>query len=244
MRTVINVGLCLGLVATALVLLFFARNVIWNIPDAQLPKIQKRKILCWVAVGLGVVIFFLYPRNWDSGNQYIPQSTPMLVRIAPPPTIAVPVMPATVEASQPNYAPVSRPAQTIQAQPRVQVDRWAAFSTIAQSVIAKDLLDLEDDAFQKQFTIRCLDATSSTRQITSYGMNSSVVVVTGRYKIATVNQADGQGWSKTFSVSETVFPEEFQGLDSSTTMVLLANSLKEQISDDKETMTAFGKISK
>jgi hypothetical protein len=70
----------------------------------------------------------------------------------------------------------------VEQKPVVKVDRWAAFSATAQSVIAKDILNLEDDAFQKLLTIHCLDATSSTRQISQYGINSSVVVVTGRYE--------------------------------------------------------------
>ena len=70
MLTVINVGICLGLGAIALVLLYFAYNVIWNIPDAQLEETQKRKYLCWVVLGLVVIVLFLFPKNWGGNNNF------------------------------------------------------------------------------------------------------------------------------------------------------------------------------
>lgn len=259
MLTVINVGICIGLSLVALMLLYLAYNVIWNIPDDQLARVQKHKVLCGVAAVLAIALYFLFPSNWSGQHLYVAQPiSPRAFIPSPPPSVAAPTVAKPEETTQPTIyeqprivqmgspvAPVRYEAPVqIEQQPVVHVDRWAAFSTTAQSVIAKELLNMDESAFQNQFTIQCLDATSSTRDVTSYGLNTSVVVVTGRYKISSVGPIDGQMWSKTFSVSETVFPDEFQGLDTSTTMVLLAGSLKEQLSSDSEASDIFKKTFK
>lgn len=222
MRTVINVGLCLGLAAIALVLLFFAYNVIWSIPDAQLTKLRKRQYLCWVAVVLGVVIFFLYPRNWDNKDQNKPK----------------PVADSSLGAANPPNA-LGTTVNKAEA-----IDQWASFSNVAQDVITKNSLHLDNATSAKQYSIRCLDATSSAKQISTNGVNESIVVVTGQYKLTVANHGSGQSWSKIFSVSETIFQNEFQGLDSNTTKLLLANSLRETISNDKDALNILKETSK
>ena len=246
MLTVINVGICIGFSLIALGLLYIAYNVIWNIPDDQLAKMQKYKVLCGVAAVLAIVVYFLFPSKWGVQNQYANLPTASRVYMAPPPpSVAAPTVAKPEEITQPiiyeqpSTAPLSRPVSTaqIEQQPVVQVDQRVAFTDAANDAIATELLNISQDVFQKQFSIQCLDVASSNRNVTGYGLNTSVVVVTGRFTVSSVNPVNGQTWAKTFSVSETVFPDEFQGLNSSTTTTLLADSLKDQISKDRKTLT-------
>jgi len=147
--------------------------------------------------------------------------------------VGPPISPA---AAQPAILSASPPAPVLhEAQPP-----WKDFSDAARQVIAVDIAQRDEAAFQQTFLVKCLSVSQSARKFDGYGIHTDVVVVSARFNISTAPSANWN-WTKNFEVSESIDAGQFQGLTSSDTIDRVVRTLREQIQKDQQSISNLRK---
>lgn len=195
-----------------------------------------------VLLAIGLLITMRRGHSWhpvrDITEALIPAQPILPSKKETPPT--KPSTPTIQTAPPPGPAnqPVAQPPRT----PPVVVPRvpWAEFSSEARRAIANDLLGQDESVFGRRFLVQCTSASQSRKRVKAYGATSDIVVVNARFRVS-ANDATESNWLKTYEVSESIFTDQFQGLEAADTVRQVIDSLKEQIQQDTESMSNLRK---
>lgn len=111
---------------------------------------------------------------------------------------------------------------------------WAEYTAHLRSVISEGVLRKEEADVLAALSLECSSVTQSLKG----KPGDELVVVLARFRLASNPKQPGKkGWSQTYSSAASFNPKTFQGIKSSETIERVIQDLKENLLEDKETLT-------